>query len=387
MPRSLRRTDVATAVVALLAVGAAVAFALSTGSSGPTAVPTSPARTVLARMTLAQRVGQLFMVGTPATSASPATLRAISRRHVGNVILTGRSHDGTARPARVVAALQARATATATGGVRLLVATDQEGGLVQVLHGPGLSEMPTALQQGRWSPARLRARAGVWAGQLRAAGVNMDLAPVEDTVPSARAARDNPPIGGYDRELGYRVRVVARHGRAFALGMSAHGVVPTLKHFPGLGRVHANTDTSSGVTDDVTTRHDAYLRPFQVSVDAGVPAVMVSLAYYRRIDPARPAVFSPVVIGSVLRGDLGFRGVVVSDDLANARQVAAWRPGARAVRFLAAGGDVVLTVDPRTLPAMYAAVLGRARHDAGFRAEVDAAALRVLTLKQHRGLL
>jgi beta-N-acetylhexosaminidase len=141
------------------------------------------------------------------------------------------------------------------------------------------------------------------------------------------------------------------------------------------------------VTDDVTTRHDAYLRPFQVSVDAGVPAVMVSLAYYRRIDPARPAVFSPVVIGSVLRGDLGFRGVVVSDDLANARQVAAWRPGARAVRFLAAGGDVVLTVDPRTLPAMYAAVLGRARHDAGFRAEVDAAALRVLTLKQHRGLL
>jgi beta-N-acetylhexosaminidase len=374
----------------VVAVGAAAASDLPEGAGVPAAVAASAPRTaesVLAQMTLPQQVGQLFMVGTPATSASPATSRAIRRDHVGNVMLTGRSYGGTAPPARVAAALQARATAAATDGVRLLVATDQEGGLVQVLHGRGLSEMPTALQQGRWRPALLRRRAGAWADQLRHAGVNMNLAPVEDTVPGPRAARDNPPIGAYDRELGYRVRVVARHGRAFALGMATHGVVPTVKHFPGLGRVHANTDTSAGVTDVVTTRHDAYLRPFRESVDAGVPAVMVSLAYYRRIDRKRPAVFSPAVIGSMLRGDLGFDGVVVSDDLANARQVAGWRPGTRAVRFLRAGGDLVLTVNPATLPAMYAAVLHRARTRAGFRARVGAAALRVLTLKERRGLL
>ena len=390
LPGLLRRTHVAAVSVALVAAGSAVVSGLPDGSAVPSAVAVDAPRTaesVLARMTLRQQVGQLFMIGTPATSVSPAALDAIGRRHVGNVMLTGRSYHGTATPARVAAAMQARATDAATDGVRLLLATDQEGGLVQVLHGPGLSEMPTALQQGRWRPARLRERAGVWARQLRHAGVNMDLAPVEDTVPSASAARDNPPIGAYDRELGYRVRVVARHGRAFALGMSTHGVVPTIKHFPGLGRVHANTDTSAGVTDDVTTRHDPYLRPFRVSIDAGVPVVMVSLAYYRHIDPRRPAAFSPVVIGSMLRGDLGFGGVVVSDDLANARQVAGWRPGVRAVRFLGAGGDLVLTVNPSTLPAMYDAVVHRARSHAGFRARVEAAALRVLTLKQHRGLL
>jgi len=392
--RSFRRTPVAIAVAVVVAATGSAALsarsALPDDPPEPTAVTASAPRTaetVLGQMTLAQRVGQLFMVGTPATSASRATLSAVRRRHVGNVMLTGRSHDGTATPARVAAALQARATPRATDGVRLLVATDQEGGLVQVLNGPGFSDMPTALQQGRWTAARLRHRAGVWARQLTRAGVNMNLAPVEDTVPSARAARRNPPIGAFDREFGYRVAVVASHGRAFALGMSRHGVVPTIKHFPGLGRVHANTDTSSGVTDDVTTRDDAYLTPFRRSIDAGVPVVMVSLAYYHRIDPRRPAAFSPVVIRSMLRGDLGFGGVVVSDDLADARQVASWAPGARAVRFLRAGGDLVLAVDPGTLPAMYDAVLHRARQHAPFRAAVDAAALRVLTLKQDRGLL
>src|SRR5690349_5910192 len=141
--------------------------------------------------------------------------------------------------------------------------------------------------------------------------------------------------------------------------MAAHGVVPTIKHFPGLGRVHANTDTSSRVTDRVTSRHDAYLRPFATSIDAGVPVVMMSLAYYQLIDAKNPAAFSARIIRKVLRGDLGFHGVVISDDLANAQQVARWTPGMRAVKFLAAGGDLVLTVNPKTLPAMYAAVLRR----------------------------
>ncbi len=110
---------------------------------------------------------------------------------------------------------------------------------MQVLHGPGLSEMPSALQQGRLAPRRLRTVTATWARQLRRAGVNMNLAPVLDTVPGAAAARRNPPIGVYDREFGYRPRVVARHGLASLRGMRDRGVVPTVKHFPGLGRVHA----------------------------------------------------------------------------------------------------------------------------------------------------
>jgi beta-N-acetylhexosaminidase len=349
--------------------------------------PVSAAREVHSRMSLAQRVGQLFMVGTPATSADAATLAQISRYHVGNAMLTGRSYGGTRTPSRVAAALQARATQAATAGVRLLVSTDQEGGAVQVLRGSGISQMPSALAQGRWTTAELRTRAGAWARQLRAAGVNMNLAPVMDTVPDATAARHNPPIGGFQREFGFTPTRVASHGTAFAQGMTANGVVPTIKHFPGLGRVTGNTDVSSGVTDRVTRRGDAYLRPFHTAIDAGVPVVMMSTAYYSRLDARNPAAFSPFIIRTVLRGDLGFRGVVISDDLANARQVARWSAAARAVKFVGAGGDLVLTVSPSKLPAMYDAVLHRAQRNATFRAKVNSAALRVLQAKERRHLL
>ncbi|GAB3655864.1 glycoside hydrolase family 3 protein [Nocardioides korecus] len=385
-----RRPLAAVTLLAGLTVAAALAAAAPGAYAAPPASParvTRDAATVLDAMTLPQRVGQLFMVGTPATSANRQVLSQISTLHVGNVMLTGRSHGGTGVPARVSRAVRARATRAATDGVGLLVATDQEGGLVQVLQGPGLSRIPSALTQGGWSTGRLRASAATWGGQLRTAGVNMDLAPVLDTVPSARAAAHNPPIGVFRRELGFTPGRVSSHGLALVGGLASRGVVPTVKHFPGLGRVTANTDTTRGVTDRVTTRGDAYLQPFRAAVEAGVPAVMVSLAYYARIDARNPAVFSPTVIGGVLRHDLGFDGVVVSDDLANAHQVSPWSPGTRAVRFLAAGGDLVLTVNPVTLPAMYRAVLARAQQDPAFRARVDASALRLLTLKQRHGLL
>ncbi len=316
-----------------------------------------------------------------------ATRAQIGRFHVGNVMLTGRSHGGLRPPARVSRAMRAEIGPDSTGRVRLFVATDQEGGQVRVLQGPGLSEIPSALEQGTWEPRRLRAAARGWARQLRRAGVNLDLAPVLDTVPSRRAAKHNPPIGRYDREFGFTTRVVARHGVAFLRGLADGDVVPAVKHFPGLGRVRGNPDARTGVTDHVTTRHDPYLAPFRAAVEAGAPFVMMSTAYYEHLDPRRPAAFSPYVIGTLLRGDLGFDGVVISDDLARARQVAGFTPAGRALRFIGAGGDLLLSVDSDPVPAMYAAVLGRARTSEAFRAKVDAAALRVLRAKQARGLL
>jgi beta-N-acetylhexosaminidase len=344
-------------------------------------------QTVLHQMTLGQKVGQLFMVGAPAVGGDPATLAHITQRHVGNIMLTGRSYDGAPASDSVARAAQARATKVSTNGVGLLVATDQEGGLVQVLQGPGFSRIPSARTQGGWRPSTLEAAAGRWAGQLARAGVNMNLGPVEDIVPGPQAAQSNPPIGEYDREFGFSPRTVARHGWSFARGMSTHAIVPTIKHFPGLGRVHANPDVAAGVTDYLTTRDDVYLNPFAVSIRAGAPAVMVSTAYYHRIDPTHPAAFSRTIINGMLRGDLRFGGVVISDDLGNARQVSPWNYSARAVKFIAAGGDIVLTVNPAPLPAMYAAVLSRAAHHPHFRHKVNAATLRVLTLKERRGLL
>jgi beta-glucosidase-like glycosyl hydrolase len=337
-------------------------------------------------MTEAQRVGQLFMVGTPATSVSSQTVTDIQTYHVGNVILTGRSSAGVSATAAVSASLQAKADAAATSGVPLFISTDQEGGQVQVLSGSGFSTIPSALTQGGYPAATLRADAQAWGGQLKAAGVNVNLAPVLDTVPSAAFAPKNKPIGYYQREYGYDPTTVSTEGGAFAQGMSDAGVDATVKHFPGLGRVTANTDTSSGVTDSQTTRTDAYLTPFADAVTAGAPFLMMSTAYYSKIDPANPAAFSPTVVTGMVRGDLGFQGVIISDSL-DATQVSSWAPADRAINFLQAGGDLALTNDPSLLPAMYNAVLNRANTDSAFKAKVDASALRVLTAKQNRGLL
>lgn len=338
------------------------------------------------RMSNAQRIGQLFMVGTPTTGLSAAAATAIGTYHVGNVILTGRSTAGAAPIRALTARLDRLATGTVTAGVPLWISTDQEGGYVQVLQGAGFSRMPTALTMGTWSTTILTASARTWGGQLRSSGVDMNLAPVLDTVPAATAST-NAPIGYWYREFGHTPSVVTTKGGAFLSGERSADLAMTAKHFPGLGYVTANTDTTAVVKDDVTTTTSGSLAPFGSAVASGVPVVMVSSAFYIRIDGSRPAVFSPTVVTGLLRNKLGFRGVVMSDDLGNAKAVAAWSAGDRAVRFINAGGDEVLTVNAATIPAMVNAVTARFATDPGFRGKVAAAVMRVLTAKAAEGLL
>jgi beta-N-acetylhexosaminidase len=350
------------------------------------ATPSATATAVYDRMTQAQRIGQLFMVGGAVTGPGSATTTAISTYHVGNLILTGRTTAGAPPVRAIVSRMDALTTGAATAGVPLFVATDQEGGYVQVLQGPGFSRMPTALTQGTWADSTLTSNARIWGLQVRRSGVDVNLAPVMDTVPASFAS-SNPPIGQYDREYGHTPSVVADKGSAFLRGMRSADLATTVKHFPGLGHVTANTDTASGVKDTVTTRTSGDITPFRAAITAGARMVMLSSAIYTRIDSARPAVFSPTVISGMVRGDLAYSGVVISDDLGNAKQVQAWTPGARAVNFLSAGGDVVLTVNPAVVPAMVSAVTARAASDATFRARVAAAVMRVLAAKAAEGLL
>jgi beta-N-acetylhexosaminidase len=352
-------------------------------TSGPGRAPTPDARRILAQLSLAERVGQLFMVNATASAVDPSAVTAVTRYHIGSLYLAGQTSLSVKQTAAITAALQQQVGS----GPSLFISADQEGGEVQRFTGPGFSAMPTALVQGTMAPATLRAQAAEWGNQLAAAGVNLDLAPVLDTVPSAAAAGRNPPIGGFEREFGYDPATVTAHGVAVVQGLAAAGVATSVKHFPGLGRVAANTDTSSGVIDSVTTRHDPYLAPFAAASNAGTPLVMMSTAVYGRIDPDNPAAFSPTIVQGMLRGDLGFHGVIVSDDLGNARQVGSVPVPDRALRFLAAGGDLVLTLDNGQTAAMVGAVLARAQADPRFRAQVDASALRVLLAKQHLGLL
>ena len=286
----------------------------------------------------------------------------------------------------VTRAVQSLTSPQVTGGARFFVAANQEGGEVQALQGPGFSTMPSAVAQGMLPPAQLRGLARTWGGELRAAGVNLNFAPVMDVVPAAGTSQ-NAPIGQLMREFGHTPAVVASHGVAFIQGMTAAGEATTAKHFPGLGRVRGNTDFSAGVVDTVTTPGDPYLHTFQAAIGAGVPLVMVALATYTRIDPRHLAVFSPVVMRTMLRGRMGFRGVIVSDDLGAAQAVASVPPGSRAVQFIAAGGDLVTSKYVGPAEAMARAVLARAHASRVFLGEVNAAAAHVLAAKQRSGLL
>jgi beta-N-acetylhexosaminidase len=372
--------------------GPATSGAPSAGRSpapgpAPAAAPSrSCAGRVLARMTLPQRVGQLFVVGLAGSVLDSATASAIRAYHFGSVSFIATDTAGVAGVAAVSRAVQALSSPQVTGGVRFFVAANQEGGEVQALHGPGFATMPSAVAQGQLTQVQLQRLARTWGQELRAAGVNLNFAPVMDVVPAADTTQ-NAPIGQLMREFGHTPAVVASHGVAFIRGMTQAGEATTAKHFPGLGRVRGNTDFSADVVDTVTTPDDPYLRTFQAAIGAGVPVVMVALATYTRIDPHHLAVFSPVVMRAMLRDRMHFGGVIISDDLGAAQAVASVPPGARAVQFIAAGGDLVTAKYVAPAEAMAQAVLARARASRPFRDEVGAAAGHVLAAKQRFGLL
>jgi beta-N-acetylhexosaminidase len=374
-----------TGAAAPARTGTASAPSATTGAGSPTTG--SPAAAcvtqVLGNLTLAQRVGELFIVGVDGNIAGPQLTAAERTYHFGSLLLN-KTAAGTGALAAQTAAMQELAPAD-TSGVRLFIAANQEGGQIQQLTGPGFATMPSALEQGAWSLSTLRAAATKWGTDLRAGGVNLDLAPVMDVVPKGSAA-SNAPIGALDREFGFDPATNGEHGTAFIQGMAAAGVMTVAKHFPGLGRVAGNTDFTSNVVDNVTTASDPYLNSFRTAIGAGVPMVMVALATYTKIDPAELAVFSPTVM-RLLRNGLGFNGVIVSDDMGEAAAVQAVPVGARAIDFLTAGGDLITSQSLAPAEQMAAAVLAKASGNAAFRATVDAAAQRVLAAKQAAGLL
>ncbi len=337
----------------------------------------------LSTLNLPGQVGQLLMVGTPI--ANPGGLADTVRRYrLGGVFLAGRTTQPAATLRQGIRTLQD--AAAAAGGIRLQIAVDQEGGQVQTLQGNDFPPIPSALAQGRWDTATLRSHTADWAGRLAAAGITFDLAPVADTVP-ADGARSNPPIGAFDRQYGSTPEAVAEDIGTVVTAAQGAGVLTTLKHFPGLGRVRANTDTSDKAVDPTAAVDDPFLQPFASGIKAGTGAVMISLAAYPRLDPHAVAAFSAPIVTGLLRQRLGFTGLVVSDDLGAAVAVNAVPVGQRAVRFVQAGGDLVLTVRSTDAQVMADALLAAAQGSPAFQARVTDAATHVLRSKYRAGLL
>ena len=355
--------------------------AAASGTPSATATATTGA---LAGWSLEEKVGQLMMVGVDAQAPTQASAQAVETHHVGNIFIAGRTTAGSQATQKVISSFTSKVGPATTHATPMLVATDQEGGEVQVLSGSGFSDIPSALDQSAQPRDQLVASARTWGKELADVGVNMNLAPVADLVDIARPA-SNEPIGRWGREYGHDAATVSSQAGAFAEGMQASKVIPTYKHFPGLGRVKDNTDTSAGVVDSTTTRSadTAVSVIFGAAIAAGAPVIMVSSATYSLIDPSAPAVFSSTIVTDMLRREMGFSGVVITDDVSAAVQVQDVSAGDRAVRAIRAGCDLVLaSADPTVAADMVKALIATARSDPAFAARVDESATRVLNLKK-----
>jgi beta-N-acetylhexosaminidase len=299
---------------------------------------------------LYRRVARLFVVGFPGLTAD-RDVRALIDDGVGGVILFKRNVESPAQVAALVKGLKAHA------GRPLLAAVDQEGGRVARLRGPPFTALPPMREVGRTGDAALAARVGrLLAYEVRALGFDQDYAPVldVDTNPA------NPVIG--DRALHRDAAEVARLGVALAQGLEAGGVASCGKHFPG----HGDTAKDSHL-DLPTLPHDlarlraVELQPFAAYARAGLASLMTAHVVFQAVDPGRPATMSRRVLTGVLREELGFTGVVVSDDLEMKAIADHYSVARAAVEGLQAGADQFLVchhidVQRRAIEAVVRAV-------------------------------
>jgi beta-N-acetylhexosaminidase len=334
---------------------------------------------------LVPRLGQLLLVGFTGTAADAhADLeRLLCRARVGGVLIFGRNVVDAVQLIQLTGWMTRRARAC--DGAPLLVAVDAEGGRVMRL-GPTAGWTPTPSHQdlgdvNDLAVTELEARR--IGGMLRAAGINWNLAPVVDVGVNP----SNAVIVGAGRAFGADPGRVAAHARAFIEGMHAAGLLTALKHFPGHGSSFADSHLGFvDVTD--TAKPDAELAPYRTLLSTGeVDAVMTAHVFNRRLDARYPATLSAPTIEGLLRGRLGFSGVVVSDDLRMGAIEQHYGIEAAAVQALAAGVDILLVADDRlpdgrSATALALEAIARALRSGRLDVDrVDAALARVAAFK------
>ncbi len=303
---------------------------------------------------------------------SASLLARIRKGEIGGVILFGGNVEGRSQLARAVAVMQ---RAARTGGrPPLLIATDQEGGRIRRL--PWAGPLPSTTELGRLEPVRIRSEALAAGRQLRSVGVNVDLAPVLDV----------PVTGSFmaleQRTFAMSAGRVSAAGIAFARGLAAARVAAVVKHFPGIGRATRNTDrTAVSISASAKTLEARDLVPFRRAFAAGVPIVMLSNAAYPALD-SKPAPWS-ARIQALLRTDLGFGGVTISDALEGAAATRGLSVPNVAGAAARAGVDLLLLTGSETASAAaFEHVVRAARRGRLTAGELRTSYERILELKQ-----
>lgn len=349
-------------------------------SSPASPQPPSAAELLLEELTARELAGQLVLVGVSA--GADIDPEVLSEHHAGGFFLLSVWDSADAVDAVV---------ATAREGSRPdlppLLAVDQEGGQVRMLRGDAARSTSSAEELGAQGPEAVTAAYTSIGEDLSARDIDVVLSPVADVVdPELGGA--NEPVGGLDRGFGTDPVQVGDCVEAAVEALTATGTAATLKHFPGLGRVEQNTDHSAeGIIDDVTGTDDPFLDSFTAGIEAGAELVMLSSAIYPQLEDGVPAMFSSAVVEDLLRGQLGFEGLVITDDIGAAVAVADVPVAERATRTLEAGGDVVLTADPSLAGQLVDAIEEWAGGSPEQEARVRESAGRMLALKDRLGLL
>ncbi|MBK7972343.1 MAG: beta-N-acetylhexosaminidase [Deltaproteobacteria bacterium] len=281
------------------------------------------------------QLGELLVVGFEGLEADASLLDFLARESISGVILFRRNVRDAAQVARLVRRLREAAP-------RLLVGIDEEGGKVRRLSAD-FTTFPSMDLLGRIGSEELvRELARAMAVELRAIGVNWDYAPVLDVHSNAA----NPIIG--TRAFSSDPAVVARLGAAFIETLQAAGVAACGKHFPGHGDTSLDSHLALPAVEVAREVLEAReLVPFRAAVRAGLASMMTAHVRYPSLDAERTATLSPTILGGLLRGELGFGGVVVTDDLEMRAVADHATPEALAVASLQAGADVLLACKSR----------------------------------------
>lgn len=339
----------------------------------PTAEPSpDPVEENLSAMTLEEKVGQLLVAGIEGTAPGEDARAAIRDCRVGGVILFSRNVENAGQLAELTNGLK-----ELNGDyVNLFLAVDEEGGRVSRMPGEvtGLSSPYDYIRAG--GDPYLRGQA--LAEACKTFGFNLDFAPVLDVWSNSA----NTVVG--DRAMGTGWDAVAALAADAAAGLGESGVIPVVKHFPGHGDTLADSHKTLPVVDKTLDELEAQeLKPFRAAIDAGVPAVMVGHILLRQIDPDYPATLSPAVVTGLLRGELGFDGMVATDDLTMGAISNTYSVGEAAVLAVEAGCDLLLVCHgAENLTGAYEALLSAVGEGRITEARLDESVRRILAVKE-----
>lgn len=300
----------------------------------PIPEPTDPVQEQLAALSTAEKIGQLFIVGMDGTESNEPIRELLQKRHVGGIILYKNNIVNTEQAVGLLNKLKQE---NKHNPVPLFLSVDEEGGRVSRMPAE-LVKLPAAGKIGATKDSKAAENLGELIGaELTGFGLNMDFAPVLDV----NSNPDNPVIG--DRSFNDSADVVSQMGLAEMKGLSGQGIIPVVKHFPGHGDTSVDSHLGLPVVEhDMERLRELELVPFQAAIDAGADVVMVAHLLMPHLDPDHPASFSKAVIQDLLRDELGFKGVVISDDMTMGAISEHYPIGEAAVQFILAGGNIVL---------------------------------------------